>query len=177
MLTWVLTVTGEDRPELFKQFCEMLAMMEGVILDSQQVVLDGQCTAIYKVCLPKKHVPFAHRQFAAFAMQGLEVALLKEIGEIGMARQCLSLDIEGAYRFGLEHDIRRILESHGAQVSRLNHSFQKRAFREGVQMRLHVEAELSRPLSESRLENALGRIASGLEVSIGVTEMCSKLAS
>lgn len=177
MLTWVLTVTGEDNPELFKQFCEMLAMMEGHILDSQQSVLEGQCTAIYKVSLPKKHVSFAHRQFSAFTARGVEVVFLKEIGNACIVNQYLSLDIEGAYSFGLEHDIRRILESLGAKVSRLNHSFQKWGLRQGVQMRLHVEAELGRPLSESRLEDALGGLGNGLEVSIRITEMRNQLAS
>ncbi|MDI3326575.1 ACT domain-containing protein [Pontibacterium granulatum] len=177
MVTWVLTVTGEDQPELFKRFCELLAMMEGIILDSQQAVLGGHCTAIYKVCLPKQHLSFAHRQFAAFAVHGLEIVLLKEIEDDCRVRQHLSLDIKGAYRFGLEHDIRRMLESYGARVSHLNHDFQKQSLWDGVQMRLHIKAELSRPLSESRLENALGGLTSGLCIKLGISELKSSLAS
>lgn len=177
MVTWVLTIAGEDQPGMLEQFCEMLAMMEGVILDSQQSILEGHCTAIYKVCLPRKHITFAHQQFNAFAELGLKVISWTEIAEASFSEQYLTLEIRGRYRFGLEHDIRLILESHGVKVLRLNHSFQKQSVWGSGQMCLQAEAEVSRPLSESDLKTALRRLSKGLQISIGISETRNKLAS
>ena len=177
MVTWVLTVAGEDQPGMFEQFSEMLALMEGIILDSQQSILEGHCTAIYKVCLPRKHVPFAHRQFNTFAELGLKVISWTEIAEASFAGQYLTLEIRGCYRFGLEHDIRIILESHGVKVLRFNHSFQKQSLWGSGQMRLKAEAEVSRPLSESDLKTVLRGLANGLQISIGISDTRNKLAS
>lgn len=49
MVTWLLTVTGKDQPDLLKKFAHTIALMEGIFLDSQQTVMGGEVVALLKV--------------------------------------------------------------------------------------------------------------------------------
>lgn len=181
MVTWLITVAGKDQPELLHKFCETIALMEGVFLDKQQTVMGGQVTAMLQVCLPATHVPFARKMFAEFAVKGLEVVSVQEISSErnggGQLTQELLLEIQGQYRFGIDHDIRNILECHRAKIVQLNQHYVGYTSFDEPQFSSTVRAELSRPISEPDLLQALHRLSPVLNISISIVEHKTVLAS
>lgn len=177
MATWLIIVAGKDQPELLQKFCETIALMEGVILDKQQAVMTGQMTALLKVCLPASHVSFARKMFAEFTVKGLEVVSVQEISpELGSGNRFL-LEIQGQYRFGIDHDIRNILECHGAQIEQLNQQYVGQPSIGESQFISIIRAVLIRPISEPDLLQALHRLSPALNIRISITEQEMVLAS
>ncbi|WP_432470273.1 ACT domain-containing protein [Amphritea sp. HPY] len=181
MVTWLITVAGKDQPELLHKFCETIALMEGVFLDKQQTVMAGQVTAMFKVCLPATHVSFARKMFAEYTVNGLEVVSVQEISaEAGAgSHQILELllEIQGQYRFGIDHDIRTILECHGAQIEQLNQHYVGQTSVGESQFSSTIRAVLAHPISEPDLLQALHRLSPGLNIRISITEHEVVLAS
>mgnify|MGYP001501996847 CR=1 FL=1 len=182
MATWLLTVTGNDQPEQLKKFCETIALMEGVFLDSQQTVMAGRVMAFYKVCLPDTHIPFAQKMFAEFALKGIEVIAIDELNECSEYKKSeqsdsyLVLDLKGQYRFGIDHDIRMILECHGAETEQLNQHYLGRSLVGEEQFSARIRARMSRTLSEPDLLQALHRLSPGLSIRLSVIEPDNALA-
>ncbi|GGK56727.1 ACT domain-containing protein [Amphritea balenae] len=187
MATWLLTVTGNDQPEQLKKFCETIALMEGVFLDSQQTVMAGRVMALYKVCLPDTHIPFAQKMFAEFALKGVEVIAIDELDERSEYKRSeykcaeqsdsyLVLDLKGQYRFGIDHDIRMILECHGAETEQLNQQYLGRSLVGEQQFSARIRARMSRLLSEPDLLQALHRLSPGLSIRLSVIEPTNALA-
>jgi len=181
MVTWLITVAGKDQPKLLQKFCETIALMEGVFLDKQQAVMAGQVTAMFKVCLPATHVSFARKIFAEFTLKGLEVVSIQEISsEAGAGNHKileLLLEIHGQYRFGIDHDIRTILECHGAQIEQLNQHYVGQTSVGESQFYSTIRAVLTRPVSEADLLQALHRLSPVLNIRISSTEHEIVLAS
>ncbi|WP_296059323.1 ACT domain-containing protein [uncultured Amphritea sp.] len=178
MVTWLLTVAGKDQPQLLQKFCESIALMEGVFLDSQQAVMAGRLTALYKVCIPAKHVAFARSVFSEFARQGVEVVTIDELDEdTEYSPSYLVLDLQGQYRFGIDHDIRMILESHGADTEHLNQYYLGDSLVGEHQFSTRIRAVLSRPVSEPDLLGALYRLTPGLKIRLSVVDDASVLVS
>lgn len=170
MVTWLITVAGEDQPELLHKFCETIALMEGVFLEKQQTVMAGQVTAMFKVCLPAAHIPFARKAFAEYTDKGLDVISVQELNSDPSEGCHLVLALHGQYRFGIEFDIRTILESHGAQVEQLNQHYIGQSPEGESQFTSTVHAELTRPISEPDLLQALYRLSPMLNIRLSIDE-------
>ena len=178
MVTWLLTITGKDQPDLLKKFAHTIALMEGIFLDSQQSVMGGEVVALLKVCLPKTHIPFAHKMFNDFISQGLNVVSVKQLYSEGSEEgEYLILELSGQFCFGIDHDIRAILESHGASVELLNHHYVGFPHRGEQQFSSRIRASLTRPVSESNLLQALERLSPGLNIKINFAQKQNVLAS
>jgi len=147
-------------------------------LDSQQAVMAGRLTALYKVCIPAKHVACARSVFAEFARQGVEVVTIEELDEdTEYSPSYLVLDLQGQYRFGIDHDIRMILESHGADTEHLNQYYLGDSLVGEHQFSTRIRAVLSRPVSEPDLLGALYRLTPGLKIRLSVVDDASVLVS
>lgn len=170
MVTWLITVAGRDRPELMHKFCETIALMEGVFLDKQQTVMTGHVTAMFKVCLPATHVSFARKMFDEYTVKGLMTVSVQEIRSEPAAVSYLVMELQGQYRFGIDHDIRTILECHGAQVEHLNQHYIGQASVEESQFSSKIRAALTRQVSEQDLLQALYRLSPVLNIRISIIE-------
>ncbi|MEH6580257.1 MAG: ACT domain-containing protein [Amphritea sp.] len=178
MVTWLLTVTGKDQPELLKKFAHNIALMEGIFIDSQQSVMGGEVVALLKVCLPDTYVPFAHKMFSDFGSQGLNVVSVKELYSEGNEEgEYLILELRGPFRFGIDHDIRAILESHGASVELLNQHHVGFPHRGEQQFSLRIRASLTRPISRPSLLQALNRLTPELNIKMNFEQKEQVLAS
>lgn len=177
MTTWLIIVAGNDQPELLQKFSETIALMEGVILDKQQAVMTGQMTALLKVCLPACHVPFARKMFAEFTVKGLEVVSVQEISSESGPGSRLLLEIQGQYRFGIDHDIRNIIECHGAQIEQLNQQYIGQPSTDEPQFISTIRAVLTHPISEPDLLQALNRLSPVLNIRISIADHEMVLAS
>lgn len=177
MVTWLITVAGKDQPELLHKFCETIALMEGVFLDKQQTVMAGQVTAMFKVCLPAAHIPFARKVFAEYRVKGLEVISVQELNSDPSEGHHLVLELHGQYRFGIDFDIRTILESHGAQIEHLNQHYMEQTPEGEPQFTSKVHAELTRPISEPNLLQALYRLSPELNIRLSIDEPVHVLVS
>ena len=177
MVTWLITVAGKDQPELLHKFCETIALMEGVFLDKQQSVMAGRVTALFKVCLPSAHVPFSRKVFAEYTMKGLEVISVEALSSDKNEGRYLVLELNGQYRFGIDFDIRTILEAHGAQIEQLNQHYMGQSVADKSQFCSKVRAELTRPISKPDLLQALYRLSPVLNIRLSIDEPDSVLAS
>lgn len=177
MVTWIITVAGKDQPELLQKFCETIALMEGVFLDKQQTVMAGQVTALLKVCLPATHVSFARKMFAEFTVKGLEVVSVQEISSEANVGGQLMLELQGQYSFGIDHDIRNILECHGALIEQQNLRYVSQPFIGEPQFSAKIRAEMTRPISEPDLLQALHRLSPVLNIQISIAGHETVLAS
>jgi len=177
MVTWLITVAGKDQPELLHKFCTTIALMEGVFLDKQQAVKAGQVTAMFEVCLPATHVSFARKMFAEYTAKGLEVISVQVISSEANAGSRLLLEIQGQYRFDIDHDIRNILECHGAQIEQLNQHYVGQTSVGESQFYSTIRAILTRPISEPDLLQALHRLSPALNIQINTAEHEIVLAS
>ncbi len=172
MFYCLLTVTGPDLPELLHKFCETLVLMEGVILESQQSVLAGQSVALYKVFLPAQHLSFAQSRFSEFERQGLNITMQELPPNHPGRGEYLELTLSGQYRFYLCHDLRMILDSHGARVEQMNLHYKGQELTSGQDFTadqpcsIKVVAAISRPISESNLIQALQQLAPELEIQL-----------
>ncbi len=182
MATWLLTVMGNDQPDQLRKFCETIAMMEGVFLDSQQAIMEGRVVAFYKVCLPDTHIPFARKIFAEFALKGVEVIAIDDLDESSDYKSSeqfcgyLVLALKGQYRFGIDHDIRMILECHGAETEQLNQQYLGHSLVGEQQFSARIRARMSRSLSEPDLLQALHRLSPELSIRLSVIEPTNALA-
>lgn len=177
MVTWFLTLTGEDNPDLLQAFAESIALMEGTLLECQQSVMNGRLMALWTLSLPKAHVAFARQSFARFERQGLRLTLdqsPKLYPEPDSLSGSVSLVVNGHFRQGIDHQIRMILESHGGRVVQLNqqlnrqYSQQLGAANNAAKGRFYsrIDAQLSRPIVTENLRQALTRLAPDLEISL-----------
>ncbi len=177
MVDLLITVTGTDKPELLKDFGEAIALIEGVCLDCQQTIIGGELIAIYKVSLPSTHLQLAQQLFEQFTDAGLNVLQIKQLPQQEGPLPDFSLDLSGPYRVGLEHEIRMILESHGAEIKRLNHAYLGQSLIDDIPFYLHIRATLHKVISEPDLLKALHRLSSGLTIDIRMLELPDQLAS
>ncbi len=171
MVTWLLTVVGKDQPELLKKFSHTIALMEGIFLDSQQTVMGGEVVALLKVCLPQTHLSFAQKVFNDFACQGLHVASIKQLNSEGNEEGgYLVLEFSGQFCFGIDHDIRTILESHGAAVELLNQHYIGFPHRGEQQFSSKIRVSLTRPISENNLLQTLKRLSPELNIKLNFSQ-------
>ncbi|RTE66074.1 hypothetical protein EH243_08095 [Amphritea opalescens] len=180
MVTWLISVTGKDRPEQLYKFCETIALMEGVFLDNRQTVIDGRVFATYKICFPALHIVFIRKMFAEFELKGLRVFIFDELSLKEADRSnrggYLILDLQGQYRFGIDHDVRMILESHGGIIEQLNQHYLGDAVLGESQFNSRIRARLSRSISEDDLLQALYRLSPSLSIQLNVFETANVLA-
>ncbi len=171
MVTWLLSLIGEDRPEALQKLVEAFALLEGHLLDSQQSVMDGRLVALLKVSLPAEHTAFALQALGRLESQGLSVVSLEELPADHYDQgKRLTLEVSGEFRIGIDHDIRLILESHGACIDQLNQHYVGEPCFGERQFSAHIRANLTRPISEARLLQALHRLAPGLKLQLNTEE-------
>ena len=80
----------------------------------------------------------------------------------------LELILSGQYKFYLCHDLRTILESHGARVEQINLNYHRQNITADMPFRVRVLAALSRPVSSKHLSGALNRLAPDLKVQLNI---------
>lgn len=179
MVTWLITMAAKDQPELLKKFIHTLGMMEAVILASQQTVMGGQSTVMLKVRVPTTHMPFAHQTLSRFHGLGLNIVSIEELPKrvVKNHRDLLVIDVNGPYGFALEQDIRSVLENHGAVIQLMRTDHQESAFQGQPELSVNIHAQLSRPLSEAKLYQALSRLSPALDIDINVLQQDNALAS
>lgn len=171
MLHWLLTVVGKDQPELLQKFCGTIGLMEGIFLDSQQTVMAGNVMAMYRICLPRNHLSFARKMFDEFEEKGLDISIKTLPAESLQERPCLTLNLRGQYRFSIDHDIRMILESHGAVIEHLNQSYLGQVEEGEYPFSAKIRAQITRPISKANLLQALYRLAPRLLIDLNITDM------
>ena len=171
MLHWLLTVVGEDQPELQQKFCGTIGLMEGIFLDSQQTVMAGNVMAMYRICLPRNHLSFARKMFDEFEEKGLDISIKTLPTESLQERPCLILNLRGQYRFSIDHDIRMILESHGAVIEHLNQSYLGQVEEGEYPFSAKIRAQITQPISKANLLQALYRLAPRLLIDLNITDM------
>ncbi len=143
--------------------------MEGTLLECQQSLLNGRMMAMWTLNLPKVHVPFARQSFARFESQGLRLTLDESPNldpEPGDWSRPVTLVVSGHFRQGIDHQIRMILESHGARVVQLNQ--QLCAAQNPAKRRFYsrIDAYPSRLIVTEDLCQALARLAPELDISV-----------
>ncbi|MBY4678371.1 ACT domain-containing protein [Marinobacterium arenosum] len=171
MVTWLVTISGDDRPDLLQRFSESFALLEGVFLDSQHSVMEGKLVALVKVSFPGQYRDFAYQSIARVESQGLQIAIQELAANDLDAGVRLTLDLAGSFRFGIDHEIRLILESHGANIEQLNQHYIGEPSLGEQQFSSRIRANLSRPISEANLLQALSGLAPDLRVQIDTEEL------
>ncbi|ANG62884.1 hypothetical protein A8C75_10575 [Marinobacterium aestuarii] len=169
--TWLITLAGPDCPDLLQQFSETIALSEGLLLDRQLAVMDGRISGLMKMQLPDTHADWAWKRLESFSAQGLHIVTRQTLETLSPGGQQLSLAVRGNFRLGLDHEIRQILESHGARIEQYNQHFVAAPLlgEQGFHARIH--ARLTRKLSPLRLTSALHRLARGLELDLNTEDL------
>jgi glycine cleavage system regulatory protein len=169
--TWLITLAGPDCPELLQQFSETIALSEGLLLDRQLAVMDGRISGLMKLQLPESYADWAWKRLESFSAQGLHIVSRQTLENAPFGGQQLSLAVRGSFRLGLDHEIRQILESHGARIEQYNQHFVGAPLlgEQGFHVRIH--ARLTRKLSPVRLTSALNRLARGLEFELSTEDL------
>lgn len=164
MQTWLITTMGKYNPELQYKFCESIALMEGIFLNSQEAVVAGHLSTMYTVSLPASHVSFARKVFEEYSAKGLDIRVNDIDSEYGAHSDYMVLNINGHYRFGLEHDIRNILESHGGVIEYLNQHNSRQLFQDEFPFEAKIRIRLTRPILEISLKSAILRLSPSLQI-------------
>ncbi len=174
-ITWLVTLLGEDRPDELNQIARTIALAEGVFLDSQQAVLNGKVAALWKVLLPAAHAAYARQTLTLLAGRGLNLSIEELVSDTGSRGPVprLTLEVSGSFRFGIDHEIRLILESHGACVEQLTQQVAGSPLLGETPFSIRVRARLTRPLAESDLRRVLSRLAPGLQIEIRTESVVS----
>lgn len=169
--TWLITLAGPDCPDLLQQFSETIALSEGLLLDRQLAVMDGRISGLMKMQLPATHADWAWKRLESFSAQGLHIVTRQTLETLSPGGKQLSLAVKGNFRLGLDHEIRQILESHGARIEQYNQHFVGAPLlgEQGFHARIH--ARLTRKLSPLRLTSALNRLARGLEFDLNTEDL------
>lgn len=164
--TWLITVVGNDDPELLQQFTAAIALCEGSLLDHQLVSMAGRLSGLYRIRLPQEHVAWAWKRLEGFAAAGLYLVAREQLSSMPHRGPNLSVEISGPYRLGLDQDIRIILESHGADIEHYNQQAVAAATNDRVNFQAHIQARLTRDLCGDRLQQTLLRLNQDLSVDL-----------
>ncbi len=164
--TWLLCVAGQDDPELVRRLIETLALCEGEIQEQKISALHGRLTGLIQVRLPDQHAAHAWAQLQQLSAQGLHLLCRDPVSE-PIRKRPLTLHIQGAYRVGLDHEIRLILESHRVQVDHYNQrtGAPGAAGTQPFQTLISGRTDAER-FNAQRLQLALSRLARGLQIDL-----------
>lgn len=171
MTTWLITLAGPDCPELLQQFTETIALGEGLVLDRQLAAMDGRVSGLLKLQLPEYHASWIWQRLESFSTQGLHVITRQVIEDTEPGGQQLSLAVRGQFRLGLDHEIRQILESHGALIEQYNQHCVGAPLLGEQGFHARIRARLTRKLSKENLTRALNRLAHGLEFDLNTEDL------
>ncbi|WP_091352728.1 hypothetical protein [Amphritea atlantica] len=159
---------GRDNPELQYKFVETIALMEGVFLNSQETIVAGHVSTMYTVRLPMAYVSYARKMFEEYSAKGLDIIVNDIDSEYSNFSDCMILNIKGRYRFGLDHDIRNILESHGGVVEYLNQYHSRSFLNRDTSFTSKIRIRLTRPIVEMNLIVAIQRLSPNLKIEFSI---------
>ncbi|WP_020682796.1 ACT domain-containing protein [Marinobacterium rhizophilum] len=168
---WLITLAGPDCPDMLHKFSETIALGEGVILDRQLAILEGRVSGLMKLQLHESCAHWVWQRLQSFSAQGLHIVTRQVIEDPAPVGQQLSLAIRGNFRLGLDHEIRQILESHGALIEQYNQHFIGAPLLGEQGFHARIRARLTRRLSPDNLTQALNRLAQGLEFDINTEHL------
>ncbi len=169
--TWLITLAGPDCPDLLQQFSETIALGEGLLLDRQLAVMEGRISGLMKIQLSDAHADWTWQRLESFSTQGLLIVTRQALESPEPGGQQLSLTVRGSFRLGLDHEIRQILESHGALIEQYNQHFVGAPLLGEQGFHARIRARLTRNLSPVRLTSALNRLARGLEFDLNTEDL------
>lgn len=123
MATLVLTVIGDDRSGLVSALSGVIAEHGGSWERSQMARLAGKFAGIVLVAVPDDRADALTRALEPLGADGLlsvtaERSHADTDGPVGATR--LSLDLVGADRPGIVHDITRVLAAHHVSIEELH---------------------------------------------------------
>lgn len=178
MATLVLTVIGDDRSGLVSALSGVIAAHGGSWERSQMARLAGKFAGIVLVAVPDEHADALIRELGPLGSEGvLDVTVerthdpddgdARAAGDAGAAR--LSLELVGADRPGIVHDISRVLASRHVSIEEL-HTLTREAPMAGG-MLFEATATLLAPatVSIADLRAVLEELANELMVDIELT--------
>lgn len=121
MATLVLTVIGDDRSGLVSALSGVIAEHGGSWERSQMARLAGKFAGIVCVAVPDDRVDALTAALAPLGQQGLLDVTVERSGEpAAAAGTVLTLELVGADRPGIVHDITRVLAVHHVSIEELH---------------------------------------------------------
>ncbi|UTW12648.1 ACT domain-containing protein [Marinobacterium rhizophilum] len=169
--TWLITLAGPDCPDLLQQFCETIALGEGLIQDRQLAAMEGRISGLLKLQLPGTHASWIWQRLEIFSTRGLHIITRQRIEPTAPGGRQLSLAVRGQFRLGLDHEIRQILESHGALIEQYNQHCVGAPLLGEQGFHARIQARLTRELSTEHLTRALNHLARGLEFDLNTENL------
>jgi len=167
----VLTVIGPDRPGLVETLSQTVADHGANWLESRMARLGGQFAGLLRVGAPEDRAADLVRALEALSSAGLSVQLAEtDADEPGEVRRALGLELLGADRPGIIHEISQALAQHGVNVEELETAIVSAPM--SGEMLFRARARMSVPAGASldHVREALEKIAADLMVDLSLDE-------
>jgi glycine cleavage system regulatory protein len=164
----VLTVIGPDRPGIVESIAGTLAAHGGNWEQSQMAHLAGQFAGILRISVDAARLPELRHALEGLARSGLRVVSETCTELQRPLARTLRLELTGADRQGIVHEIARALASRDINIEELTTSFESAPMSgEGL---FHANALLRVParVNDRELQHALEDIADDLMVDISL---------
>jgi glycine cleavage system regulatory protein len=173
MATLVLTVIGDDRSGLVSALSGVIAEHGGSWERSQMARLAGKFAGIVCVAVPDDRAEALTTALAPLGAQGLLDVTVERSSEADVAADAagtvLTLDLVGADRPGIVHDITRVLAAHHVSIEELHTD--TRSAPMSNDMLFEARARLVAPatVGTDELRNVLEQLANELMVDLSLS--------
>ncbi|MEY4581634.1 MAG: hypothetical protein RL701_6337 [Pseudomonadota bacterium] len=164
----VLTVIGPDRPGIVETLAGALAAHGGNWEHSQMAHLAGQFAGILRISIERERLDELRKALAALERLGLRVVSENSIEAERPAGRALRLQLTGADRKGIVHEIARALAARDVNIDELATSHESAAM--SGEALFHARALLRVPdqLDQQELQRTLEAIADDLMVEVSL---------
>lgn len=171
----VFTVIGPDRPGLVEKLAACVEARGGNWEQGQFQALDGQFAGLLRVSLAPERVESLRA--ALEALPDVTAVVAESVDGVGAPTRLIDLDLVGADRSGIVHQVSRALAGLEVNIRHLESWTERAAMSGEPTFRAKGVLEVPPSVSEAALRRHLEAIANELMVEIGFTDPAGEVAA
>jgi len=170
MIALVLTLIGPDRPGIVDSVSEVVAAHGGNWLESRMAHLAGKFAGVLCVEVADDQAAALEDALSRLDVDGLKV-VVEQSGPVESHRQhAMEIELLGADRPGLVHEISALLAAHRINVEELATDRPAAAHSGDRMFHAHIRVIIPETVDETAVRHGLERLAGDLMVEIRLAE-------